>query len=75
MSTKAEVGTSRHHNPSVAGREAAKQALEKAVIELLSDHTELFKQFSDNPSFRQWLSERLFSMTYDAPADKDVETV
>ena len=29
-------------------------ALERAVIELLSDHTELFKQFSDNPSFRKW---------------------
>jgi type I restriction enzyme R subunit len=60
-----------------SGKENARiehnKALEKAVIELLSDHTELFKQFSDNPSFRQWLSERVFSMTYDAPADKDVE--
>jgi type I restriction enzyme, R subunit len=27
------------------------KALEKAVIEHLSDHTELFKQFSNNPSF------------------------
>jgi type I restriction enzyme R subunit len=49
------------------------KALEKAVIELLSDHTELFKQFSNNPSFRRWLSERVFSMTYEASADKDVE--
>jgi hypothetical protein len=32
MSTKAGVGMSRHHNPSVAGREAAEQALEKAGI-------------------------------------------
>ena len=30
MSTKAGVGMSRHHNPNVAGREAAEQALEKA---------------------------------------------
>jgi hypothetical protein len=29
MSTKAGVGMSRHHNPSVAGREAAEQALSK----------------------------------------------
>ena len=59
-----------------SGRENARiehnKALEKAVIELLSDHTELFKQFSDNPSFQQWLSEKVFSMTYNAPADKDL---
>ena len=30
MTTKAGVGTSRHHNPNVAGREAAQQALQKA---------------------------------------------
>ena len=39
-------------------------ALERAVIELLSDHTELFKQFSDNPSFKKWLSETIFAATY-----------
>src|SRR3712207_1386576 len=32
MTTKAGVGMSRHHNPNVAGREAAEQALEKAAI-------------------------------------------
>jgi hypothetical protein len=32
MATKAGVGMSRHHNPSVAGREAAEQALEKAGV-------------------------------------------
>lgn len=40
------------------------KALERAVIELLSDHTELFKQFSDNPSFRKWLAETIFAATY-----------
>jgi type I restriction enzyme R subunit len=40
------------------------KALERAVIELLSDHTELFKQFSDNPSFKRWLSETIFAATY-----------
>src|SRR3712207_5495671 len=33
MTTKAGVGMSQHHNPNVAGREAAEQALEKAGIE------------------------------------------
>ena len=32
MSIKAGVGMSQHHNPNVAGREAAEQALEKAGI-------------------------------------------
>ena len=40
------------------------KALEGAIIERLSDHTELFKQFSDNESFRKWLSEMVFAMTY-----------
>jgi hypothetical protein len=33
MTTKAGVGMSRHHNPNVAGREAAEQALQKADVE------------------------------------------
>ena len=41
------------------------KALERAVTELLSDHTELFKQFSDNPSFKKWLSETIFAATYE----------
>jgi hypothetical protein len=32
MTTKAGVGTSHHHSPSIAGHEAAEQALEKAGI-------------------------------------------
>jgi hypothetical protein len=33
MTTKAGVGTSHHHNPNVAGREAAEQALQKAGVQ------------------------------------------
>ena len=40
------------------------KALERAVIDLLADHTELFKQFSDNPSFKKWLYETIFFATY-----------
>src|SRR5918993_2605754 len=32
MATKAGVGMSRHHNPNLAGREAAEQALKKAGV-------------------------------------------
>ena len=38
------------------------------MTELLADHTELFKQFSDNESFRRWLSEMVFAATYLVPA-------
>ncbi len=33
MMTKAGVGMSRHHNPNIAGREAAEQALQKAGVD------------------------------------------
>ena len=39
------------------------RAVERAMTELLADHTELFKQFSDNESFRKWLTDRLFEET------------
>ena len=44
------------------------RALERAMTELLADHTELFKQFSDNESFRRWLLESSFNSTYDRVA-------
>ncbi len=39
-------------------------ALQRVMVELLGDQTELFKQFSDNPSFKKWLSDTIFSATY-----------
>ena len=44
------------------------RALANAMTELLADHTELFKQFSDNDSFRRWLSDTIFAATYDRDA-------
>ncbi|MGO9019656.1 MAG: type I restriction endonuclease subunit R [Syntrophobacteraceae bacterium] len=40
------------------------KALQRVMIELLADHTELFKQFSDNPSFKKWLGDTIFGATY-----------
>ncbi len=40
------------------------KALGRVMVSLLSDHTELYKQFSDNPSFKKWLQERMFDLTY-----------
>ncbi|NJD05823.1 MAG: type I restriction endonuclease subunit R [Methylococcaceae bacterium] len=40
------------------------KALQRAILGMLTDQTELFKQFSDNTGFKQWLSERVFDLTY-----------
>jgi type I restriction enzyme R subunit len=39
-------------------------ALQRVIIELLTDHTELFKQFSDNAAFKRWLADTIFDATY-----------
>jgi type I restriction enzyme R subunit len=44
------------------------KALQRVIVELLSDHAELFKQFSDNPAFKKWLGDSNFAVTYNAGA-------
>lgn len=45
-------------------------ALQRVMIDLLADHTELFKQFSDNPSFKKWLGDTIFGATYQEPVQQ-----
>jgi type I restriction enzyme, R subunit len=40
------------------------RALGRVILELMTDHTELFKQFTDNPGFKKSLSDAIFSLTY-----------
>lgn len=40
------------------------KALNRVMLDLVFDYTELFKQFSDNPSFKGWLTDTIFEMTY-----------
>jgi type I restriction enzyme R subunit len=40
------------------------KALLRAVTSLLKDDTQFFKQFSDNDSFRRWVTDTVFSLTY-----------
>jgi type I restriction enzyme, R subunit len=42
------------------------------MMAVLKDDTELFKQFSDNESFRRWLTDTIFSMTYDTSASGSI---
>jgi|SRR6185312_4368172 len=43
------------------------KALGRVMNGFLKDDTELFKQFSDNESFRKWLLETVFALTYQQP--------
>ena len=40
------------------------KALQRVMNELITDPSELYKLFSDNPSFKKWLSDTIFSLTY-----------
>jgi type I restriction enzyme R subunit len=41
------------------------EALGRVATALVRDDIELCKQFSDNDSFRRWLTDTVFSRTYD----------
>jgi len=40
------------------------KALGRVMISMMRDETQLFKQFSDNDSFKKWLADAVFSATY-----------
>jgi len=40
------------------------KALARVIVGLMQDDTQLFKQFSDNESFRRWLTDTVFGLTY-----------
>jgi type I restriction enzyme, R subunit len=44
------------------------KALGRVMTAVLKDDTELFKQFMDNESFRRWLTDTVFGITYERPS-------
>ena len=42
------------------------RALARIVTELVADHVDLYKLFNENPQFKRWLSDTIFSETYGA---------
>lgn len=58
----------RKNSDKQAARLEHDKALARVMTDLLADHTELFKQFSDNAGFQKWLKDMVFNMTYDEPA-------
>lgn len=53
----------RNDDPANARIELDK-ALGRVMISMMRDETQLFKQFSDNESFKKWLANAVFSATY-----------
>ena len=43
----------------------SERALQQVIFSIMSDNMELFKQYTDNPSFKKWLSDMVFTLTYD----------
>lgn len=41
------------------------RALQRVITTMFKDDAQLFKQFQDNESFRHWLTDTIFGMTYD----------
>ena len=58
----------RKNSDKNAARLEHDKALARVMTDLLADQTELFKQFSDNPSFHKWLKDMVFNMTFDEEA-------
>lgn len=58
----------RQHSDKQNARIEHDKALRKVMTDLLSDHTQLFKEFQDNDSFKKWLSDTIFKVTYDQPS-------
>lgn len=48
----------------VNARVESDRALSQVMLRLISDDTQLFKEFQDNSSFKQWLANAVFNATY-----------
>lgn len=47
-----------------SARLESERALQQVIFAIMTDEMELFKQFQDNPSFKKWLSDLVFNLTY-----------
>ncbi len=47
-----------------SARLESERALQQVIFSIMADNMELFKQFQDNLSFKKWLSDLVFNVTY-----------
>ncbi len=43
------------------------KALGRVIVSMMKDDTELFKHFTDNDSFKRWMMDTVFGLTYQEP--------
>lgn len=67
VAADAAYQNAKRHSDKQNARIEHDKALSRVMTAILKDDTELFKQFMDNDSFRHWLSETVFGLTYEAP--------
>ena len=48
------------------------KALQRVMAAVLKDDTELFKQFVDNESFRRWMTDTVFGLTYEVGQNENI---
>ncbi len=55
----------RQHSDRQNARIEHDKALQRVITAMFKDDAQLFKQFQDNDSFRRWLTDTIFGMTYE----------
>ena len=54
----------RKNSDAENARIESNHALGRVMTDVIQDDMELFRQFTDNPSFKRWLSDRVFELVY-----------
>lgn len=47
-----------------SARLESERALQQVILSIMADNMEIFKQYQDNSSFKKWLSDLVFNLTY-----------
>ena len=50
-------------------RTESERALQQVIFSIMADNMELFKQYQDNPSFKKWLNDMVFNLTYNTEGE------
>jgi type I restriction enzyme R subunit len=54
-------------------RTESDRVLQSIIFSIMSDNMELFKQYNDNPAFKKWLSDMVFTTTYEPQDEQPVK--
>ena len=49
-------------------------ALKRVMMSVLNDDMQLYKEYADNESFKRWMTETVFRLTYEQPPPRDDTT-